>query len=315
MSTPITRIRRALDQLLASSFGSRVVVDAPIGSLTTYRVGGRASALITVNSLDELAVLAEVVSRFELPTLVIGRGSNLLVSDAGFDGIALTLGDGFSNVQIDDRTVHAGGSVKLPVLSRATVNAGLTGFAWAVGVPGSLGGAVRMNAGGHGGDMSDSLVSATVVDLRSGSVETVDSTRLRFGYRTSSITEWQVVAEAELQLAPGDIDAGREEIAEIIRWRRANQPGGQNAGSVFTNPPGHSAGRLIEEAGAKGLRVGSAMVSERHANFIQADEGGSADDIFSLMSRVSLMVREMHGIELHAETHLVGFHGPLPGED
>jgi len=280
--------------------------------LTTYRVGGRAAALVVLETESEITELARIVSDGALPTLVIGRGSNLLIADSGFDGVAVMLGEGFSHVEIEGGSVRAGGSVKLPVLARATVAAELTGLEWAVGVPGSVGGAVRMNAGGHGSDMSQSLVSATVADLNTGIVETIDASRLRLGYRTSSIGGSQIVVSAEFSLGPGDSEQGRRTMVDIVQWRRANQPGGQNAGSVFTNPPGRSAGRLIEEAGAKGLRIGSAEVSSRHANFIQADEGGSAADVFALMREVRRMVHEVHGVELQPETRLVGFHGSLP---
>ncbi len=302
----------AVTRLQTASFGGRVRFDAPIGELTTYRVGGRAAALVVLETEQEITELARIVSDHELPTLVIGRGSNLLIADSGFDGVALMLGEGFARVEIEGGLVRAGGSVKLPVLARATVAAELTGLEWAVGVPGSVGGAVRMNAGGHGSDMSRSLVSATVADLNTGTVETIDVTRLRLGYRTSSISGSQVVVSAEFRLDPGDTEQGRRTMADIVRWRRANQPGGQNAGSVFTNPPGQSAGRLIEEAGAKGLRIGTAEVSSRHANFIQADEGGSAADVFALMGEVGRMVREVHGIDLHPETRLIGFDDRLP---
>ncbi len=299
-------------RLRAASFGDRVRFDAPIGELTTYRVGGRAAALVVLETESEITELARIVSDGALPTLVIGRGSNLLIADSGFDGVAVMLGEGFSRVEIEGGSVRAGGSVKLPVLARATVAAELTGLEWAVGVPGSVGGAVRMNAGGHGSDMSQSLVSATVADLNTGIVETIDASRLRLGYRTSSIGGSQIVVSTEFSLSPGDSEQGRRTMVDIVQWRRANQPGGQNAGSVFTNPPGQSAGRLIEEAGAKGLRIGSAEVSSRHANFIQADEGGSAADVFALMREVRRMVHEVHGVELQPETRLVGFHGPLP---
>lgn len=307
MSGRPSGVGRAVQRLTTASFADRVRANAPIGPLTTYRVGGKAAALVQLESPAEVVELAGLVAEFDVPMLVLGRGSNLLVSDSGFEGIAITLGPRFSDIEIVDQIVRSGGAVKLPVLARATVNAGLTGFEWAVGIPGSVGGAVRMNAGGHGADMSDSLVAATVADLRSGSVDIIDLVRLRFGYRTSSITESQMVIGVELRLAPGDTDQGRERMAEIVQWRRANQPGGQNAGSVFTNPPGQSAGKLIEDAGGKGLRIGTAMVSRRHANFIQADDGGSADDIFALMTRVVRMVHDFHGVELHAETRLVGF--------
>ena len=184
---------------------------------------------------------------------------------------------------------------------------GLTGFEWAVGVPGSIGGAVRMNAGGHGSDMAASLARVRVVDLTADEDGIVPASALDLRYRRSSIGAASLVVWAELALAPGDRAAGEAEISEIVRWRRANQPGGQNAGSVFTNPPGDSAGRLIDAAGCKGLRLGTAEVSPKHANFIQADEGGSADDVWALMGEVRARVHARTGIDLVPETCLVGF--------
>jgi UDP-N-acetylmuramate dehydrogenase len=169
-----------------------------------------------------------------------------------------------------------------------------------------------MNAGGHGSDMAASLVEARVVDLRTGSDERVPAAALALGYRTSSISPSQVVAEATVGLAEGDRAVGERTLSEIVAWRRAHQPGGQNAGSVFTNPPGDSAGRLIDAAGCKGLRVGTASVSTKHANFFQADEGGSADDIVALMGEVRRRVREHSGVDLHPETRRVGFARPRP---
>ena len=173
------------------------------------------------------------------------------------------------------------------MLARRTAAAGLTGLEWAVGVPGSVGGAVRMNAGGHGSDMSQRAHAGTASSTCTGGRTTASSasTRLDFAYRHSTVAAEQVVVWAEFELAPGDRDASEAEIAEIVRWRREHQPGGQNAGSVFTNPPGDSAGRLIDAAGLKGHRLGSAQVSPKHANFIQADEGGSADDVCALIQR------------------------------
>ncbi len=297
----------------SASFSARVGLDAPIGPLTTYRVGGSAAVLVELATVAEAGELAEIVATTGVPTLVIGRGSNLLVSDRGFAGVAVVLGPGFAQIEVSGTRVIAGGAARLPVVARTTVDAGLTGFEWAVGVPGSVGGAVRMNAGGHGAEIRDCLVSAGVVDLGSAVTHEFDPESLRFGYRTSSVTTSQLVLEATFELEPGRADEGRRRMAEIVQWRRSNQPGGQNAGSVFANPPGHSAGRLIDEAGAKGLRIGSARVSPKHANFIQADEGGSADDIFELMGRVAGMVLAAHGIELHAETRLVGFDRRSPG--
>jgi UDP-N-acetylmuramate dehydrogenase len=208
---------------------------------------------------------------------------------------------------IEGTTVRAGGAAALPVVARHTVRAGLAGFEWAVGVPGSVGGGVRMNAGGHGSDMAASVVEATVVDLAAGTTADLPAAALAFGYRRSSVTPSQVVTGATLRLQPGERAAGERLLSEIVAWRRANQPGGQNAGSVFTNPPGDSAGRLIDAAGCKGLRLGSAEVSTKHANFFQADPGGSADDVRTLMDRVRARVRAETGVDLVPETRMIGF--------
>lgn len=308
-------IRDALDAadavFRASSLRDRVASDQPIGPLTTYRAGGPAARFVVVESTDELLVVAEAAAAGGLPVLVVGRGSNLLVADRGFAGIAVQLGAAFSTVDIehvgDECRVRAGGAVTLPVAARRTASAGCTGFEWAVGVPGSIGGAVRMNAGGHGSDMAAVVLDATIVDLRAATVERRPAEALRFGYRTSSVRDTDVVVEATLRLSPGDVDASLRAIDDIVKWRRENQPGGQNAGSVFTNPPGDSAGRLIDTAGCKGLRVGSAHVSTKHANFIQVDDDGSADDVLALMRLVHARVLAVHGVDLVPETHMVGF--------
>ncbi len=296
----------ALDRA-ASMLGALTRRDLPLGPVTTYRVGGAAALGVEASSIGDLERVAEAVARTGLPTLVVGKGSNLLVADDGFPGIAVVLGPGFAGVDVDGTVVVAGGAMSLPVVARRTVRAGLTGFEWAVGVPGSIGGAVRMNAGGHGTDMAASLVEAREVDLATGAERTVDAAGLELGYRRSSVAPHHVVVAATLALAPGDPAAGERELAEIVAWRRANQPGGQNAGSVFTNPPGDSAGRLIDAAGCKGLRVGSAEVSTKHANFFQADAGGSADDVGALMETVRRRVLDHSGVDLHPETRLIGF--------
>ena len=286
-----------------------ILADHPIGSMTTYRAGGRAARFVRPVDRSELEAVAAGVASAGIPVLVVGRGSNLLVADAGFGGLALQLGQAFEKVRAEGTTVVAGAGVSLPVLARRTVAESLTGFEWAVGVPGSLGGAVRMNAGGHGSDMASPLVSADTVDLATGEGRRRTLADLSLGYRSSCIDQSEVVVEATITLAVGDMVSGEERLAEVVRWRRENQPGGQNAGSVFTNPVGDSAGRLIDEAGLKGWRFGSASVSERHANFIQVDEGGSADDVVALMDVVVRRVDEVHGIRLEPETVIVGFAG------
>jgi UDP-N-acetylmuramate dehydrogenase len=291
----------------------------PLAGYTTYRVGGPASLFVTVDDEPSLATVRDVVSATRVPVLVVGRGSNLLVADDGFAGLAVLLGDHFHSIELpheitaDGAVVVAGAAASLPVVARRTAAAGLTGFEWAVGVPGSIGGAVRMNAGGHGSDMGETLLRVRVLDLGTGEDGWVPATALDLSYRHSSVTASQVVLAAELALQPGDRERSEALLSEIVRWRRANQPGGANAGSVFTNPPGDSAGRLIDAAGCKGLRVGSAQVSPRHANFIQVDEHGRASDVHALMVEVTRRVEAHSGIRLHAETRLVGFDDPRPG--
>ncbi len=281
--------------------------DVPLGPRTTYRVGGPAALFVEVDDDEALRRVAAAVAETAVDVLVVGMGSNLLVADAGFPGLALRLGDHFTEIVIDGTTVRAGAAAALPVVARRTVAAGLTGFEWAVGVPGSVGGAVRMNAGGHGADLASCLRGVRVMDLHTGEDGVVPASALELGYRRSALEPHQLVLEAELALASGEPEAGARLLSEIVTWRRANQPGGPNAGSVFTNPPGDSAGRLIEAAGCKGLRVGTASVSSKHANFIQADDGGRADDVHALMLAVMARVRAASGVALHPETRLVGF--------
>ena len=301
-----------LDEL-AVRLGSAAARNAPTAPLTTYRCGGPAALLATARNADHLAEIATALGDVggAIPVLVVGLGSNLLVADAGFDGLVLVLGESFADIDIEGTAVRAGARAKLPVVARQTAASGLTGFEWAAGVPGSIGGAVRMNAGVPEADMADVLVRVRVIDLVSGHDGVVPASDLAFGYRTSSIEPQQVVVWADLELQPGDPDEAAALIKEKTAWRRDHQPGGRNAGSVFTNPEGTSAGRLIDEAGCKGLRVGTAVVSEKHANFILSDEGGRAQDVWDLMVAVRRQVFEHSGVALHPETCMVGF-DPMP---
>jgi UDP-N-acetylmuramate dehydrogenase len=248
-----------------------------------------------------------------VPVLVVGQGSNLLVADGGFPGLAIVLGGDFEAIELEDRQVRAGGAVKLPVLARRCAAAGLRGLEWAVGVPGSVGGALAMNAGGHGSDTAAVLERFRLFDLERGAAREGDAAALAFGYRRSALGPAHVVVWARYALEPGARAEAEALVAEIVAWRRANQPGGSNAGSVFTNPPGDAAGRLVEAAGCKGLRIGTAHVSEKHANFIQADAGGSADDVRRVMEAVRAQVADRLGVDLASEVRTVGFPGePLP---
>jgi UDP-N-acetylmuramate dehydrogenase len=294
-------------EVAAARLGVLARRDAPLGARTTYRLGGPAALLADVDGQDSLGRVVEAVATSGVEVLVLGRGSNLLVADAGFPGLCVVLGGGYEAVRIDGCRVEAGGAVAYPALARTTAQAGLAGFEWAVGIPGSVGAGVRGNAGGHGSQTADRLVAARLVDLRTGEDRFVPAEGLALSYRHSAVRRDEVVVGASFDLAPGECAESLARIAEIVAWRKANQPGGRNAGSVFQNPPGDSAGRLIELAGLKDLAVNGARVARRHANFIQADASASADDVYRLIGEVRRLVAERCGVELVTEICLVGF--------
>ena len=288
----------------------------PLAPLTTYRVGGSAAVGVHVESMDDLVRVGEALRQVNVPVLVVGRGSNVLVSDDGFAGVAVVMSKFTDYVDLPERTEGTepialfGGAVSLPVAARQSVARGLTGFEWAVGVPGSIGGAVRMNAGGHGSDMATSLRLVRLFHLLTGDEVVVAAEHLGLRFRGSALADHHVVLSATVELSwTNDQTASEDKIAEIVRWRRERQPGGQNAGSVFVNPvPGEvSAGQLIDEQGLRGLRIGSAEVSTKHANFIQADDGGRALDVVRVMARVKKQVLDATGYDLRSEIRLVGF--------
>jgi UDP-N-acetylmuramate dehydrogenase len=304
LSAIADRLRHA-----ASDLGPLARVDEPLGPLTTYRVGGSAAIFVSPKSLVELREIAVAIARYDLPVLVVGRGSNLLIADAGFAGVAMSLADWAAGIEVSGIDVNSGSAVALPVLARRTAAAGLTGFEWAVGVPGSIGGAVRMNAGGHGSDIAACLQRAEIFDLHTQQCDWRPTENLGLRFRGSGLADHEIVLTAHLQLAEGDAERSEREIADIVRWRRENQPGGQNAGSVFVNPiPGQlSAGELIDRVGLRGFRIGGAFVSDKHANFIQAGESATAADVKAVIDQVRGRVARETGFELRSEVRLVGF--------
>jgi UDP-N-acetylmuramate dehydrogenase len=283
--------------------------DEPMAGYTTYRVGGAASVFAVPRTLDELRAVGAIAAELRCAVLVVGRGSNLLVSDAGFGGIAVSLSELAADIDITDHRVVAGAAVALPVLARRTAAAGLTGFEWAVGVPGSIGGAVRMNAGGHGSDIAACLVDVELFELASGCVRTAPAAELGLRFRGSGLGDDVVVLGATLRLRHGDAVTAEAAIVEIVRWRREHQPGGQNAGSVFVNPvPGElAAAELIDRLHLRGFAIGGAVVSTKHANFIQATDGASAADVRAVIEHVRSTVAASTGYLLRSEVRLVGF--------
>jgi len=297
----------AIDALIQRG-GPRVAEHAPLGPRTTYRVGGSARLLVTLSSREDLRELGDLMRATGLESVAIGNGSNLLVQDGEHDVLAVHVDGEFTTLawrDDDGVMVEAGAGLDLPIAARRLASEGVVGFEWAVGVPGTVGGAVAMNAGGHGSDMAASLEQTTL--WHDGEVVTWTKDELALGYRTSALRDGDLVLSASLRLRRGDADEAKERVRDIVRWRREHQPGGANGGSVFTNPPGEHAARLIEEAGCKGLRVGSAQVSEKHANFIQADPEGRANDVYALLETVRDRVADRCGVTLVTEHRFVGF--------
>jgi UDP-N-acetylmuramate dehydrogenase len=297
-----TSIERAFSVL-----GPRARRDEPIGARTTYRVGGRAALYLEAESEEDLALVVRAVAESGIELLVFGAGSNLLIADTGFPGLCVALGAPFEHIEVGQGIVEAGGAVLYPVLARRLAALGWSGMEWAVGIPGSVGGAVAMNAGGHGEETRARLIDARLFDLRSGATRVADPDGLDLSYRHSNVRREEVVLKARFALSSGDRASCARAIEEIVTWRREHQPGGRNAGSVFANPPGDSAGRLIDAAGLKGLRVGSAVVSDKHANFFVAAKDGSAADVLALIETVRRLVRERCGVDLQPEVRCVGF--------
>ncbi len=282
--------------------------DVSLGPLTTYKSGGAARFFAEISDrrhLDEL-IASGLPGRG--PVLVLGRGSNLVVADSGFDGLVITLGKDFATIRFDGLEATAGGAVPLPRLARAAVDNGIAGLEFLVGVPGSVGGAVRQNAGCFGVETKDRLVAATIVDLATGDEREARPEDLSMSYRHSNIGPSDLVLGARFRGETGDETASREKLREITRWRRDNQPGGTfNAGSVFKNPPHISAGELIDSLGLKGMSVGGVRVSEKHANFFVANSEATSDDIRRLVVAVKDRVFAETGTNLETEIQFVGF--------
>ncbi|MFA9445440.1 UDP-N-acetylmuramate dehydrogenase [Egicoccus sp. AB-alg6-2] len=302
----------ASDDALVSALRAGVVGEvrpgASLAELTTLRVGGPARVLVVAERDDDLAAVGTACRHHGVPWTVVGRGSNMLVADAGWPGVAVQLGRGFRGLEDGgDGRVRAGAAEPLPALAVRVAEAGYGGFAWACAVPGTLGGAVRMNAGAHGGQMADHLVEVDVVRFSSGTRETWPSAALGLTYRHSALPDDAVVVDATLRLEPGSPDDLKREIREIRGWRREHQPLNEpNCGSVFTNPPDDSAGRLVEAVGGKALAVGGARISDRHANFIVTSPGATATDVRALIREVRGRVEERFGIRLRPEVAMLG---------
>jgi UDP-N-acetylmuramate dehydrogenase len=301
-----------LARTLEGRVRGRLAQNVPLAPLTTPRVGGAAALYLEPADARDLELLGEAITRAglsDVPLLALGRGSNVVVSDEGWPGVVVRLGADFSWIRPSDgpEGLAAGGATPLPRLANWAARRGLAGLEFLVSVPGSVGGAVRMNAGAHGGAVADTLSAATVFSLEDLTVRSAAAAELELGYRRSSLGEQDLVLDAHFTLVPDDRSAVKERMASFRRRRAETQPPAvQNAGSTFENPPGDSAGRLVEAAGLKGFRVGGARISELHANFFMTERGATAQDVYSLVGEVRRRVAERFDVELVPEVRFMG---------
>lgn len=294
---------------LRSAFGERLRENEPLARYTSARIGGSADALLRVATSAELAEAAKTLWKLDVPFLVLGGGSNMLISDAGVREFVIL--NESSAVRFDDSdepSVWAESGAGLGVIARQAAAKGLSGLEWAAGIPGTLGGAIVGNAGAHGGDVSMSLDMAAILHRTEGTKEW-STGDLAYGYRTSWFKRHHnqaVVLSARLKLAQKPAGEIRAQMDTFLAYRRLTQPPGASMGSMFKNPPGNSAGRLIEAAGLKGKRIGSAQISPLHANFFLNLGEARAADVYALIREARQAVQHHSGIELELEVELVG---------
>lgn len=295
---------------LASTLGARVCEAEPLARHTSFRIGGPADVFATPDTVGELAAIARVCAARHWPLTILGGGSNLLVGDGGIGGVVVKLGRGFRRTTWtpagDAILATAGAAVQMGRLARAAAARGLRGLEYAEGIPGTVGGALFMNAGAYGGEIANSVESVAGVDT-GGTESMLARAGLAFSYRRTALPQGFLVTAVQFRLVPDLPERIAERMAAARRHRLTTQPQGRpNSGSMFKNPGGDHAGRLIEAGGLKGERVGSARISERHANFIVNEGGARATDVKALMDLAQRVVWERSGVWLEPEVRLVG---------
>ncbi len=309
-----TSVLEAIHNRYREVFADRFQLDAPLARYTSARVGGPAEMLVTVQSGTELQTAVELAYAQRIPYFILGGGSNILVADAGMSGLvilnrarAITYRHTGFNVVC---TVESG--MNLSSLARQCITKGLGGLEWAIGVPGTVGGAVVGNSGAHGGDMNSNLLAATIWEPGTGT-RIYDKEEMSYAYRDSVLKREQgkelqrrVVLSAELELTPEPVETLMARADGFTAQRRQTQPGGASVGSMFKNPPNYYAGYLIDSAGLKGLQVGGAKISDKHANFFINDGEATAEDIRALIAEAWNTVREQFGVEMELEVELAG---------
>lgn len=302
------RVKRQLEKLCDGA----ALFDEPLARWTSLKVGGPAGALVMPRSLNALGQILAFVRQEGAPYFVIGRGTNLIVKDRGFHGVVISLKMGFKKMTVMDPKdsptvlVTVEGGVYLPQLVRFTAKAGFSGLEFAAGIPGSIGGAISMNAGSWGGEIKDCLQEISVLD-EEGEVRRWESSRISFGYRTLLTPKRSTILSGAFCLERSNPGQVQDMVTSNLARKRATQPLRQpSAGSIFKNPAGMAAGKLIEMAGLKGIRCGGALVSRKHANFIVNTGGATASDILSLLGLVRDQVQARFGVKLEPEVEIIG---------
>jgi len=286
----------------------KVLVDEPLAKHTTIKIGGPADILLEPCDSESLSKAIKIIKQYGAKWTVIGRGSNLLVSDKGIDGVVIKLGIGIDHFELDDDVLTVGGGYSIVKLATLISRKGLSGLEFASGIPGSIGGAVYMNAGAHGSDMSKILLKALVL-FEDGTMEWLTNEEMEFSYRTSILQAKKpgICIEAVLQLKKGE----KEEIVSIMQknkdYRRETQPWNYPcAGSIFRNPLPNYAGQLVEAAGLKGYQIGGAKVSEMHGNFIVNAGGATAQDVLDLINYIKETILEKYDVTMETEVEIIG---------
>lgn len=285
----------------------RVLFDEPMSQHTTFRIGGPADAFAMPENYEQIRGVLRLCKEEKLPFFVLGNGSNLLVSDSGYRGVIIQMDRNMEEIRLDGEEIHACAGALLSSVAVAARNASLTGFEFAGGIPGTIGGAAVMNAGAYGGELKDVLKEVTVM-TREGEILTIPADKLEMGYRTSIIkTAGYLVLEAVISLKKGDEEAIRATMKDLAERRTEKQPlDYPSAGSTFKRPEGYFAGKLIMDSGLRGYRIGGAQVSEKHCGFVINAGGATAEDVRALMDHVIQVVREKFGVTLEPEVKFLG---------
>lgn len=286
---------------------SRIYVDEPMKKHTTFRVGGSADYFVVPRTKEEVKGLIALCGEFDVPYYVLGNGSNLLVGDKGYRGVIIQVYKEMNQIEVDGENIKVQAGALLSRIGNVALEAELSGFEFAAGIPGTMGGAVVMNAGAYGGEMKDVLVSATVLTPQ-GEILTLSNEELELGYRSSIVAKKDyIVLEATIGLQKGDKEAIKARMDELRIQRTTKQPlEYPSAGSTFKRPEGYFAGKLIQDAGLRGFQVGGAQVSEKHCGFVINKEDATAADVWELMQQVSAIVKEKFGVELEPEVKRLG---------